>query len=766
MFKRFRNRKLGFRIALIVAVMMVLSLTAVGIISFNSSSEALLTQYETSLTTEAVQTAQIVADGVKLIKYSMERTATTVAFYINNADGIKAALSDKQQELGYMHMCFTGLNGAVSSADGTYVDLSGEEGFQQALSGGIVLNRPIVYEGDGELYLYAFAPVARATGNIEGVLTAMIPYDTLYQLIGSIQIGETGYAVILDENGTTAAHPVTDKVISKENAIELAKSNSDLDALSSIVQKCINRETGFEQYYYNGTVKFMAYAPISDMPWSVMLAVPKAELYASIDQQMYMVIVSSAASLAIVMAILLLFVRTQIRTPLKKITELAAALASGQLDATNTIRSSDEIGQLSATLDGEVRQAFVTIEQSRIVAEKRAHYESAEVNKLIVNLERLSSGELFCDMAAAESDDDTQTIGELFANISENMHLTVNTLRSYIEEVALALSAMSTGDLTWKIESEYRGDFVSLRESINSIAVSLNKMMFNINTASEQVAAGTLQVSEGSQAISQGATEQAGAIEELSATLAQIADQTKHNANSASRANELTLAAKRSAALGDGQMKAMQGAMAEINEASESISRIIKVIDDIAFQTNILSLNAAVEAARAGIHGKGFAVVADEVRNLAARSASAAKETTALIEGSMKKTAAGTKIANETAAALSGIIEGVDKAAQLVSEIAAASGEQADAIAQVNRGIEQMGQVVQSNSATSEETAASAEELSSQAELLKSMVGRFKLQNTAGPDDSKAGDAVGRSPEPHTVRRPQIDLSDNEFGKY
>jgi methyl-accepting chemotaxis protein len=178
-------------------------------------------------------------------------------------------------------------------------------------------------------------------------------------------------------------------------------------------------------------------------------------------------------------------------------------------------------------------------------------------------------------------------------------------------------------------------------------------------------------------------------------------------------------------------MKEMKRAVDEINSASTSIYKIIKVIDEIAFQTNILALNAAVEAARAGQHGKGFAVVAEEVRNLAARSAKAAKETTDMIEGSIKKAETGTVIANETSEALNKIVENTVKVADFISQIAVASNEQAEGIGQINAAVMQVSTVVQTNSATSEESASASEELASQAEMLKDQVSQFNLKRNS-----------------------------------
>ena len=308
--------------------------------------------------------------------------------------------------------------------------------------------------------------------------------------------------------------------------------------------------------------------------------------------------------------------------------------------------------------------------------------------------------------------------------------------------LAEVLRKMAHGDMTVTVDMEYKKDFASIKDSMEHIINSMNDTLFNINQSSQQVAAGSYQVAAASEILSQGATEQAGSIEEMAAAITEINDQVNKNAASAQHANAMVSETIVEIENGNRQMLQLVDAMNNINSTSNQIRNIIKTIDDIAFQTNILSLNAAVEAARAGSAGKGFAVVADEVRNLAAKSAEAAKDTTQLIENTLMAIENGTKMVTNTEQSLETIEKKAELVEKFVNEIADASNSQAITLNQTSAGIEQISSVVQENSSTAEESAASSEELSGLAESLRKLIEQFKLKDNLVEYKSDNADAA------------------------
>lgn len=316
--------------------------------------------------------------------------------------------------------------------------------------------------------------------------------------------------------------------------------------------------------------------------------------------------------------------------------------------------------------------------------------------------------------------------GSLVGSVKE----TCQVLESVVFDLSRLLDEMSSGNFDlFASDDIYKGDFKPLLEAIRRMNRSLSDTMRQINDASDQVASGADQVSSGAQALSQGATEQASSVEELAATINDISREINNTAENAREASEKVMEAQTKLTTSNEQMQDMIAAMGEISQKSGDIGKIIKTIEDIAFQTNILALNAAVEAARAGEAGKGFAVVADEVRNLASKSAEAASNTTALIEGTILAVENGTDIVDRTAGAISETVDSTKSAVTYVDKISTAAVSQAEAVTQVTMGMDQISSVVQTNSATAQQSAAASEELSSQSQLLKSLVSHFKLRS-------------------------------------
>lgn len=333
-------------------------------------------------------------------------------------------------------------------------------------------------------------------------------------------------------------------------------------------------------------------------------------------------------------------------------------------------------------------------------------------------------------------------------------------LSNVIDDIVNVTTEMANGnfDVTSKDPSLYVGSLGGVSKAFSNIITQMNDTMAQISLSSDQVSSSAEQVSTAAQALAQGSTEQASAVEELSATVGDIANNAQGNASNSAKAMEFSKTAGAQAAESAKYMEEMVEAMAEVSASSEEIGKIIGTIEDIAFQTNILALNAAVEAARAGSAGKGFAVVADEVRNLATKSDQAAKATKDLIDRSLDSVKNSNSIVKKVSDSLEKTVAASDQTMSIIDQISSAAAEESESIAQVNEGIGQISAVVQTNSATSQETAAASEELSSQAALMKSLISKFRLRGgVTGGSYQGGGYSDGLD---------SADMFNNGYGKY
>ena len=336
-------------------------------------------------------------------------------------------------------------------------------------------------------------------------------------------------------------------------------------------------------------------------------------------------------------------------------------------------------------------------------------------------MSEISTGNLSADFAL---ESDTSEIGMLV----DSIHETKSELKKYIHDIDSKLAQMATGKMDLTIDNNYLGEFLPIQKALGQILDSLNYALSQINQTAGLVSDESEQVASDAQILSNGATEQASAIEELSASIQELSGQVKSTSQDAddARRSSIDLAGQLQAC--SKKMEELTSAMQDISESSMQISGIIKTIEDISFQTNILALNASVEAARAGNLGKGFAVVADEVQSLANKSSIAAKDITKLIENSMELVRHGTSLSGDTTDALSIGVTGSQNTAELVQKIADSAQQQSISLEQLTAGINQISDVVHTNTVTAEKSASSASELYKQADELKRSVQKFQLR--------------------------------------
>lgn len=417
---------------------------------------------------------------------------------------------------------------------------------------------------------------------------------------------------------------------------------------------------------------------------------------------------------------------------------MEAVLASVTLfnEASNTFLETvnyNKNGADEANLEGNrlYQTAFsitvVTLLAIIILSLLFAIYIIRSINKPVAELDnvarKIAEGNLNESITYSSQDE----LGQLAVNFNKTV-VRLKDYVKYIDEISDVLNRIAGGDLDFKLTYEYDGEFQKVKVALEEISDSLNTTMKQINEGANQVALGAGQMAESAQSLAEGATDQAGAVEELTATVENVTMMSKDAAKTAEESAHSTRLVAKDAKGGQQSLQDLVKAMGNITEVSMEIQNIIGAIEDIASQTNLLSLNASIEAARAGEAGRGFAVVADQIGKLANDSANSAVNTRELIQKALEEIKRGNDITNETVRVLDGIIDKIGEFAVVAEGNSDSAKTQAQMLEQVQGGIEQIANVVQSNSAAAEESSATSEELSAQSENLKALVDQFKLK--------------------------------------
>lgn len=659
--KRLYHETIKGKITVSVLVLVIISLSLLGIIS------CVLNSHSTNSTLERNMkaTARVCAERVEWEITSYKNLAEDLGLMARLANEEvdveeKKNLVDERVKLNEMAY------GDILDSKGISIFTGENWGdtafFQEAFKGSVYVSEPITSGTQGYLQVAIAAPLWKDGlygTEVVGVVYLAPEENFLNDIMVATNVSEHGSAYMIDNTGNVIAHKDIELVKNKDNSIEAAKTNSALKPLAKLEQKMVKGESGFGTYRYGGVKKIMAYAPVENSnDWSIAITAPLSDFIGEtiIGIVITILIVLAAIVVAVVMVRKL---AENIGTPIRRCAERLTALAQGDLHT---------------------------------------------------------------EIPSVSSKDETL----ILVNATEDI---VSGMGHIIRDVDYILNEMSNNNFNVHSQSleSYVGDFEGILGAVRRIKYSLSSTLIHIREAADQVGLGASQLAESGQALAEGATDQAASVEELLATVNSISDQVERNTENAMSTSQRATQIGKEADTSSAYIREMMQAMQRISDASMQISNIIQTIEEIADQTNLLSLNASIEAARAGEAGRGFAVVAGEIGHLANQCTESVEDTRKLIEAALSEVESGNQIAGETAEALQKVIAGMEEIVKSVEQVAENSNEQNNSMQQINETIEMISEVVQTNSAAAEQGSATSEELSAQATELNDLIESFQL---------------------------------------
>jgi methyl-accepting chemotaxis protein len=606
----------------------------------------------------------------------------------------------------------------------------------------------------------AYAPLRDSGGRVIGMLFVGVRHDAVEQIrhaVAAARVGQSGVLLVVGGKGAQRGKVLIGAGGHRDgdDLLGLADAESGRKFMAEIVDRAVKlgpAETASDTYLQAAPGaperrRIAAFAYFAPWDWVLVSAMDLDEaaapaLAARRALRLTAALTAAVAALALALAAWAAArAARRIAEPVEEMARMAERIADGDLDADVAHASEDEVGRLADAFRrtvaylrevasagerlgrGDLSRALAPRSPADRLALAFAAAHSA-LERLVSQVRALTEAARAGQLSARA---DAASVSGAYAGVLTELNHTLDALAAPVHGAIPVLERLAARDLTARVEGEYHGEHARIGAAVNELAQALQGAVAQTRTAAEQVASASGQVASASQGVAQGASQQAAALEQAVARLASIADITRRTADGARRASALAVAAKSSAAEGHAAMVEVDGAIAALRTSAERTSKIIKDVGEISFQTHLLGLNAAVEAARAGSDGKGFAVVADEVRALARRAKEAAASTETLLEQSVRDTEAGAERARQATAKLGAIVGAIEAVSGVAAEIAASARDGSAAVDGVNDSVTQVGQVTQANAAGAEESSSAAQELLAQAEGLAAAVASFRV---------------------------------------